>query len=328
VKIDRFVNRVLSKFFGPEDAQGNRHTWFHSQNLNEDNKGDVKGPPWEGRWWLHRAGRVVHTLDWRFGKKNWFLGFSVGATREDDLLSWSVGLPFLSLYLGHALPGGVRKLINTPFWAKWNEKYDGYKGSHRYTPFHIAEVRYSWMDGNHRLSWNFLKFDWGWSRKMPKWMDGSVDVQKALFGDMDYQKRILGKHEVFIPMPEGSYPATVEMSHCTWKRSRLPWNSSEGTYANIEIDIGIPHEGKGENSWDCGEDASFGLHCKAHNIEDAIGQMVTCVLRDRQRYNGNRMAKYPDPETRRKAVMKRREEAAAERAADPGKYQAMQEGRS
>ena len=48
----------------------------------------------------------------------------------------------------------------------------------------------------------------------------------------------------------------------------------------------IPVPGKGENSWDCGEDATFSLSCPSTTISEAIGEMVKSCMRTRERYAG------------------------------------------
>lgn len=315
LKLDRFVNKVLQKFW-PEDEQGNRKVWFHSINESSTDR-EPDAFPLHARWFLHANNRTVTSGEYCLRTDFWRLGFGLSTDTEDNGLHWNLYIPFLSLHFKHAIPGGVRERMDTPFWDKWNVKYGGHKGSHKYTALEIFDLSYSWLDRHHRLSWNLLKFDWGWSREMPKWMDGSFDPTKFLFGDSKYENKTLSTHNVMIPMPEGCYPAVVEMHYSTWKRPRLPWFSHKGTYGKVDVDIGIPHEGKGENSWDCGEDATYGISCDARTVEDAIGKMVAAVLNSRRKYNGSRDAKYPDPETRRKAVMKRREEAEAERKKNP-----------
>ncbi len=127
-------------------------------------------------------------------------------------------------------------------------------------------------------------------------MHGNFHPLDFFLGSTDYKKKDLTFHEVLVPMPEGSYPATVQFQECTWKRPRWPFISSKGIYADIKMKIGIPHQGKGENSWDCGEDAVMGLSRKASTLEQAIAATVECALRDRRRNDGNVMAKYPPPD--------------------------------
>lgn len=42
--------------------------------------------------------------------------------------------------------------------------------------------------------------------------------------------------------------------------------------------------GKGENSWDCGEDGLYGCGSEGSSLEDAITKTVSIVLRNRRKY--------------------------------------------
>ena len=181
------------------------------------------------------------------------------------------------------------KWIASPAMDARNQKTGGHPGSNRYTTFEFFDVSFH----DKTLFWALMKFDWGWSNQMPKWMSGSFHPLDILLGSVEYTKKVLSTHSVQIPMPEGVYPAIVELEECTWKRPR--WFGHTGFYANVDVKDGIPHEGKGENSWDCGKDAIYGLSIKAKTVEEAIAATVECALRSRRKYDGNVMAKYPPP---------------------------------
>jgi DNA (cytosine-5)-methyltransferase 1 len=83
-----------------------------------------------------------------------------------------------------------------------------------------------------------------------------------------------------VPMPEGKYPAVAKVERCTWKRPR--WFGRTEIRAWLDIPKGIPHAGKGENSWDCGDDGLFGIG--GASIDDAIENARRSVLRSRERY--------------------------------------------
>lgn len=77
----------------------------------------------------------------------------------------------------------------------------------------------------------------------------------------------------------------MELFESTWKRAR--WFTHKNVRASVDIPAGIPHPGKGENSWDCGEDRTYGLTTKADTVEKAIAAVVESSLRDRRRYGGD-----------------------------------------
>jgi hypothetical protein len=100
--------------------------------------------------------------------------------------------------------------------------------------------------------------------------------------------------EAVIPMPEGCYPAILTPEVRTWANRfrtirRESWD--------VRIPDGIPFSGKGENSWDCGDDGLYGCGSSG-TMEDAIGHTVTSVLKSRRRYGET-------DETRGRTVMAR-----------------------
>jgi len=85
------------------------------------------------------------------------------------------------------------------------------------------------------------------------------------------------KREVFIPMPEGEYPAALQVEQRIWKRKLWPWWPLKlvRVSRDIDCDIGIPFSGKGENSWDCGEDGIYGT---GFNTDRADTDQKACAL--------------------------------------------------
>lgn len=273
------INAKLEKLFG-KDADGERRVWFHWQNLNEDRKGNPKGWPYEGRAWLHvpKPGSPrrwgVAGFSWHLASR--FCGFSVGTDSEDGGISLHASLPPVALWL--TLPIPVQALLNRPFWARWNERVGGYPGSHRYTAFRLADVRiHDWT-----LHWDFLKFDWGWSSQMPKWMDGGVDVRQLVLGKRVYEEKVFDQRDISIPMPEGEYPARALVYDAIRGWERLPWRQRTA-HVRIDVSRGIPFSGKGENSWDCGEDGLWGWSGPARSVGEAIGKVVASVLETRSK---------------------------------------------
>lgn len=123
---------------------------------------------------------------------------------------------------------------------------------------------------------------WDWRSADPWWIRGvSVDVLDLVLGRAKYRTEELASGILCrVPMPEGSYAAVAKIERQTWKRPR--WFASVRTSAWLEIPKGIPHAGKGENSWDCGDDGLFGIG--GDSVEDAIRRAQESVTRDRHRY--------------------------------------------
>ena len=104
-----------------------------------------------------------------------------------------------------------------------------------------------------------------------------------------------------VRMPEATYPATVEVQVETWTRPRWPWWPCRLQVVSTEVRVegGVPFPGKGENSYDCGEDAAYSStirHADVHvdvarSIPFAVAQagvdrFIAGVMRDRERNGG------------------------------------------
>ncbi|MBA7632417.1 hypothetical protein ES703_39963 [subsurface metagenome] len=149
---------------------------------------------------------------------------------------------------------------------------------------HYKEKEISIEFHHNSLWWNFWTSNMGWSSKTPYWRRGSFDFADFLLGRSKYARKVIEERDVEIPMPEKTYSAHVELCEDTWKRPR--WFSKTIKRIDAKIPKGIPHQGKGENSWDCGEDGCFGMCCPARSIAIGVGKIVGSVLHDRIRYGG------------------------------------------
>lgn len=223
---------------------------FHWQNLNEKPGNKLGHSLKHFRFWVGDFGG-----EWLAFSKKFSLRFSIGGHHG---VGFSLSLFLFTVYLS----------------------YDRYVSWLRVVP-HGEFAIYWYMKG----LWFAL-----WQKEMesnsadPWWRKiHVVHFDDVLLGRAKYSTEVVEVREVLIPMPEGSYPAIVNMELARWKRPR--WFATEILRANVEIpNGGIPHEGKGENSWDIGEDACLALSCVARNVEDATAKVVESVLRDRHRY--------------------------------------------
>jgi hypothetical protein len=122
----------------------------------------------------------------------------------------------------------------------------------------------------------------GWKKGDRKWCFFISDMIK---GNHSVSKTIIEERDILIPMPEKSYQAHAILADWTWKYPR--WFSKKVRRCEIDIPDGIPHAGKGENSYDCGDDATFGITTgRVKNIPIAVGNLVGSILNDRVRYGG------------------------------------------
>ncbi len=122
--------------------------------------------------------------------------------------------------------------------------------------------------------------------KDPWWWHMHIDFKDKILGRAKHSSEIIETGETSITMPEGKYRATYKVEKRTWRRSRWPFKR---TRTGIDFDIPgcIPHDGKGENSWDCGMDGTCGMSVEYVNRGGMRGMTDKVAMRSlesRQRY--------------------------------------------
>jgi len=285
---------------------------FHWQNLNDSGETHPKrgGGARHGRAWLslfEREGRGDGHHGTRGISVNWEWSFlwrtscavSLAFRRQDGHgMGFHFALPFglFSFYL--TLLGGpfawlARKVL--PTYARDQRRmYPGQK-----LPI---------MDYGDRELFNIYLNDWaiwwnfwrdpmaGWSSRGPWWQklqSGNFNVVDFIFGQTKHERRALaGPVPVKIPMPERAYDATVTIEERTWRRPRWPfvWHRMVGHDIDCKLDP-VPHPGKGESEYDCGEDATYGMsgQNKSGTVEEAIASLVESTMNSRRRHGGSVM---------------------------------------
>lgn len=246
-----------------------------AQNLTDDEK-----PLWRhGRAWIRRA-----TEDgWqRLGLRFEWSHLMHPATR----LSVDVDPDECEITLSWAIPGVSHFLTVTNLpRALFDALPMNYRRSERrYAGGRTISLRIF----DKAIWWSFWGDEMEHRHDDPRWMHGSWHPLDSILGGHRYSSEEIARSEVSIPMPERSYPATVKLTRDRWERPRWPrWPfATERRRAHVDIPGGIGHPGKGENSWDCGDDATCGLTTTAKTVEEAIGKVVSSMLRDRMRYGG------------------------------------------
>lgn len=96
-----------------------------------------------------------------------------------------------------------------------------------------------------------------------------------------------------VAMPEGNYPCLVAFERVTWGRRRWPWSRKTRTHADVEMLIPVPEPGKGENSWDIDDDATYALSGAFRTVADATAAVASSAMRRRESY-GSGAAWVPD----------------------------------
>lgn len=209
----------------------------------------------DGRLPLWRHGRT-----WIFGYRfaiEWLLpGKALGVSI--DLGGFSIRTPLASLYVS----------------------------STRRESFGARELSIYWNDGCLWICHPFERDGGLEVRSSDPWWKKAIclHVVDWLIGRARYEDVKELPFEAIVPMPEGSYKAIATPSRATWRR-RWYWPDRVRDSVWLEIPGGIPHSGKGENSWDCGDDGLYGIG--GDTIEDAIANAVRTSLRNRRRYGND-----------------------------------------
>ncbi|MDE2104306.1 MAG: hypothetical protein KGL39_44120, partial [Patescibacteria group bacterium] len=200
--------------------------------------------------------------EWHFGR----VGLSVYVQWSSD---WEG-----DLRLGVSVPGASFWLSFDRLWPKWIR---------RLMPDEEHEIAISVHDGS--LWWSLFHPVHSWESTTPKWRHGSWNPADTLLGRQKFSSRPLSFHRVTIPLPEGNIEGEVRIEQFAWKRPRWPWPTVRVS-SNIKPDRAAVVPGKGENAWDCGDDAIYELSSPARTPAEAVSAYVRAVLRDRERYGG------------------------------------------
>jgi hypothetical protein len=132
--------------------------------------------------------------------------------------------------------------------------------------------------------WEFWHTLNSWDCSTPVWRKGCWYPLDTFLGKQKYSKREFDSKDIEIPMPEKPYSAKAIFEECTWKRPL--WFAKRIIRVDIDIPDGIPVPGKGENDWDCGEDAIYRSSLPANTVAEAIGKVVESAMRQRIKYGG------------------------------------------
>ena len=201
------------------------------------------------RGWLH-IGRKC------FGWEAlcWSRRLGISLRHDDEDFTFGIHLPPFGLYLS---------------WPSWRRIKEG-------------EFQLSVHDWAIWFSlWGNL---WEWSRKQPWWeRTHSFDIPDFFLGRTKTTRETVREGiPVEIPMPEGVYRGMAKVERYNHKRPRWFARSRLSTW--IEVPKGIPHSGKGENSWDCGDDGIWATGCEGDDPAKAVQHFRDSVMKNRKRY--------------------------------------------
>jgi hypothetical protein len=235
-------------------------------------------PLWRhGRGWLtwgHEDAwpRPTIGVEWKVGKPVHLFGFGINVEHEETPIHASFYCWPFSLYIN-----AETKFANRIARRLVGEKF----GAEREIRLVIGR------DDETSIRWAVWTPDSEWSSTTPKYRRGWFTPSAFLLGRWEHSKETLSTTPVVVPMPERAYPATVELILRTYRRKRFPFIVKRYRTATVEIPGGIGFPGKGENAWDCGDDALNSLSGPYSRVEEAIGATVAAVFRNRKKYGGS-----------------------------------------
>lgn len=261
----------------PLFRHGAAHLWGHGKGTKgyPDGTGNRRDVELGAEWRLFARG---HGLGWEV---------KVGTNGSENQLALSLfasRLGSLWLHVSGVLP------------YRWLERHKP-DGTTDYESYVIgAQVMLNSNDYP-VIRWDVWTPRNGGVRGLPWWRHQYIDLRRAVFGPTIHEKLAVEEGTCVVPMPEANYPAT-------WKRELVQWRHSSflghlrdsllgaRRRTHVEITPGkpVPVPGKGENSWDCDDDAIHSSSCSGPSIEDAIGRLVASALRTRARHGGQHMS--------------------------------------
>lgn len=249
----------------------NERTWRHHTAQRGDHGWRTRGV------WVYGPRTEAHA-EWAIlTGRGHGIGFDLGRNGMEsdvglDLFAGRLGSLWLRLRCPWTKFLRISKDSGDPLW------YESRHYGLRFAPFRgcAASVRFGSYDGM--------------GPEARRWRDITL-TKRTVFGLSRLTTTEGESGMTKVPTPEGEYPAAwVEViSESRYLgplgkvRDRI-MGPNRHRYIKLEVPGGIPVEGKGENSWDCGMDGIFGTSGKT--VAEAVGNCARSVLRYRERYGG------------------------------------------
>jgi len=243
------------------NRDGSGRAWIAGSRTLTYWKFNSKNEPTQDVWALHGS--------WTIPKWDSF-GFSINVGGIENVVTFHVGLLLFSAFLS------IEKLPH--HWVSWLSEGE------RELSFRI----------HHGIIWIYLfaKVDC-WRNN--DWRRVVINPVDLLLGWERCATQVEGERPVDIHFDNRIYKANAKLEIRTWTRSRFPFLKRTRKDVGLEIASGIPMPGKGENSYDCGDDALFGTGASTTNLDtswddlvaEAIDNATSSVQRTRLRYGGD-----------------------------------------
>ena len=239
------------------------------------------------RWWLYLWRWVLSCeFYWRSDYTHWTLGFSLGGSEECGIrIRAGMGHVYLTAKAAHPMFQWV-----LPSWKSRDFSVSAHNGRIWVAIARDDMAGWSTRRGaSLRRCWQLLK------EEGINWSFSPVDI---LAGKPVYAEGVKVTTNEQIVLPEGAYDVTVGIGVDTWTRPRWPWplRIQRARIEALPNKYGgcLPKPGKGENSWDCGQDGLYSSYGPAASVVDALEGVREGVMRDRERY-GTGIRWRPEP---------------------------------
>ena len=234
---------------------------FHWQNLRKCDH-CKRGFPIEGRAWLYVFAWRFH-FEWHLWRRACAVGFEMDRHGDDTVLL-NISIPPVSLWFGVEAP-----------WNSWLR---------RLAPESGREFRAYFSE------WAFWFIPWGrkheWRARDPWWIRGfTLHLDDLLLGKRKCTvEEVRPRERICIQLDGREYHGEAQFERRVWKRPRWFSKVRESTWIDMDPQDGLPHAGKGESGYDCGDDALCGWGCAGHDVDRCIAHGVSRVNEYRERY--------------------------------------------
>lgn len=255
----------------------------------------------QGRWFLYLFERNVFGIEWNLFRPSFGASLTFSVEDDNEIIA-HLALPLLaSLWVHVSMP---RRMLVT---LLPQQPYMSIPGMEDMAGKTYPISRRIECSIHHWSLWWHL---WvhphggpdGYGGHVPRWREGSLDFQRLVLGSRQYTcANMDAPISTVVHMREGDYPVTLQRQHQEWWWPRIP----KSLYClrrdsfDARCDIGIPFPGKGENTYDCGEDGLYGtsFDCETYPTPEHVCQgFATVVYAYRRRYGGEQCSRDPWPE--------------------------------
>lgn len=223
--------------------------------------------------------KITASADWTLmrDRLGWGIMFGRNGSESDMGLDLHAGR-FASVFLRFRSP-----------WTKWLNVTDRTRRDW-YEPRHTGiEIH------RHKGHLVTIKVDCtdSWHKGQPWWRQVTLNTLNLL-GRTRTNEQVIGEGRVSVVLPEGAYSATYKTTRTTWTHPhRLIGRLHDrfrprphSVQTRVSVDGGVPVNGKGENSWDCGMDGIFSTGARTADPDQAALAFADTVLSGRARYGG------------------------------------------